>query len=186
MREIRDYLETRLKIAGEKPDYVVIGDVRECRGFEEMNRSLDYLMSGARLIGLQPGRFFLSNDQFHIDTGGYVKMLEYASKKRALFLGKPSPHFFRLAIRALGGDPAGTVVVGDDVTTDVAGARRIGSFAVAVRTGKFGLASAKSRNPGADFVVDSIADVPDLLVKLPPRRTGSQPAGRYKRKKEES
>lgn len=54
---------------------------------------------------------------------------------RALTLRKPSPVALREMCRALGAKPARTLVVGDDLTLEVAMARRAGARAALVLTG---------------------------------------------------
>ncbi|MDE2773091.1 MAG: HAD-IA family hydrolase [Gemmatimonadota bacterium] len=48
--------------------------------------------------------------------------LEYATGREATIVGKPSPAFFRAAAESMGVDLPDVAVVGDDITTDVAGA----------------------------------------------------------------
>jgi ribonucleotide monophosphatase NagD (HAD superfamily) len=58
------------------------------------------------------------------------------------------------------------VMVGDDVEADVGGAMAAGLPGVLVRTGKFRREALKARvTPTA--IVDSIADVPTLISRLP-------------------
>ena len=65
------------------------------------------------------------------------------------------------AIRTLGNvAPEDVVVVGDDATTDVAGAKACGCTGVLVRTGKYRPEDERS-NP--DAVIDSLEGLPVLL-----------------------
>lgn len=97
-----------------------------------------------------------------LDAGAFVRALEYASGQDAIVLGKPDPEFYRLAVRTLGTQSSGTVMVGDDIRTDVGGAQRAGLTGVLVRTGKFTAADLRS-DVEPDAVLDSIADLPDWL-----------------------
>ena len=56
-----------------------------------------------------------------LDAGPFVAALEYASKRKAILLGKPSAEFYQLAVASLSsnGDLA---MVGDDAEADVSGA----------------------------------------------------------------
>ena len=90
--------------------------------------------------------------------------LEFASGVEATVVGKPSAAFFTGAARALGVQSlADIVVVGDDVTTDVAGAQATGAHGVLVKTGKFWPEALGQ----AGVVIDSIADLPALLGIAP-------------------
>jgi HAD superfamily hydrolase (TIGR01509 family) len=67
---------------------------------------------------------------------------------------KPSPRMFAAASAALGTDAAGTVMVGDSETHDIAGARAFGMRTVLLRR------SGGDAPSEADAVVPALADVP--------------------------
>ena len=125
-------------LAGEGAvDYVIVGDFRDSVSYEKLNTAFRHVIGGAEIIALQKGRYFVSSDGYNLDTGAFVQLLEYGSGKTARVIGKPSPDFFRLAIDQIDCSPEQVVVVGDDVTTDIAGAQAIGALSVLVRTGKY-------------------------------------------------
>lgn len=144
-------------------DYVVVGDCRECMGYETFNTAFRHAMNGAEIIALQKGRYFINADGCSIDTGAFVAMLEYAVGNTALVMGKPSSDFFAMALRHAGCHPGDAVIVGDDVTTDIAGAKAVGARSILVRTGKFAedLLTVSTVKP--DLVADSIVGVPRLV-----------------------
>ena len=72
-----------------------------------------------------------------LDSGCFVAGLEYAAQTQATVLGKPSAAYFDAALRALDAEPGMTWMVGDDLETDIVGARGVGMRTVLVRTGKF-------------------------------------------------
>ena len=147
-------------------DYVVVGDCRDSVSYATLNTAFRHVMAGAEILALQRGRYFVSEDGYNLDTGAFVQLLEYGSGKAARVLGKPSADFFRFAIRHIGCSPEEAVVIGDDVTTDIAGARAVGALCVLVRTGKFSRKSLEASSVKPDWVVDSIADVPQLLSEI--------------------
>ncbi len=77
--------------------------------------------------------------------------------------GKPSPEFFRAAAASLGLPEAAVLVVGDDVRTEVEGARAAGALGMLVRTGKFREADLDHPAVLPGFVIDSVADLPAAL-----------------------
>lgn len=150
------------RVSGAGADYVVVGDFIGKVSYSLMNEAFRHLDSGAELIALQKGRYFHNEGGKNLDTGAFVAMLEFAANKEARVLGKPSPDFFMQAIVAMGLEPGEVMVVGDDVTTDIVGAKAIGAFSVLVRTGKFSdMPHFQSRLPGMepDLVLDSVADL---------------------------
>lgn len=69
-------------------------------------------------------------------AGAFILGLEAAAGQAAVVTGKPSAVFFQAALDALGICASEALVVGDDVLTDIAGARGSGLASVLVRTGK--------------------------------------------------
>lgn len=144
-------------------DYVVIGDFRGSVSYETLNTAFRHIMAGAEIIALQKGRFFVRSDGYNLDTGAFVQLFEYASGKTARVLGKPSADFFRLGVEQLGCRLEEAAVVGDDVTTDIAGAKQVCALAVLVRTGKYNYQNLERAPTQPDLVIDSIGDLPSLL-----------------------
>jgi ribonucleotide monophosphatase NagD (HAD superfamily) len=102
------------------------------------------------------------DDGEHMDTGGWVRLLEYATGSSARVLGKPSPEFFTVPLDALGRGPETALVVGDDLAADIGGGRSVGAATVLVRSGK-GDRPLSIAEAEPDAVVDSVADLPRLL-----------------------
>jgi ribonucleotide monophosphatase NagD (HAD superfamily) len=91
----------------------------------------------------------------------------------ATLVGKPARAFFDSGLEVLGVPREEVVMVGDSLTGDVHGAQAAGMRGVLVRTGAFRpeLLRAAEREP--DAVIDSIADLPQLLEA--PRHSRSSP-----------
>ena len=145
------------------PDAVVVGDLGAEWDFDTLNRAFRQLMDGAALVALQKNRYWLTPDGLSLDAGPFVAALEYASNREAVVVGKPSAAFFRLAAASLGVSPERIIVVGDDVEADVTGAQAAGLAGVLVRTGKFRERDLRRSNVRPDHVLDSVADLPDLI-----------------------
>jgi HAD superfamily hydrolase (TIGR01458 family) len=121
----------------ENPDFVVVGDLGDDLSFETVNIAFQKLLSGAELIALQKNRYWLSDKGYTLDAGAWVAMLEFAANKKGQIIGKPSPHFFALALNDLNLRPEHVVMIGDDIESDIIGANRMGMRGVLVKTGKF-------------------------------------------------
>lgn len=159
---VREYLGEYLARAGEQPAHVLIADPSFGADYAQLDTAFAALRAGARLVATQMGRWVRRDDGEHLDTGGWVRLLEYATESEALVLGKPSADFFNLAFEGAGVSASEAVVVGDDRMSDIAGGLAAGSRTVLVRTGKAGGGS----GPEAHDVVGSIADVPELVSRL--------------------
>jgi HAD superfamily hydrolase (TIGR01458 family) len=144
-------------------DYVVVGDTGDTITYELLNAAFRAVNAGAEIIALEKDRYWMSPDGLMLSAGPFVAALEYATGKTATVMGKPSPAFFEMALRDMGVSPGEAAMIGDDILTDIAGARAIGMKTVLVRTGKFNEASLESTAVKPDHVIGSIADIGDLV-----------------------
>jgi HAD superfamily hydrolase (TIGR01458 family) len=144
-------------------NYVVVGDAQEHFSYANLNHAFRILMGGGELVAAAKNRYFRDSDnQLSMDAGGFVAALEYASGKQAHVIGKPSREFYRLACASMGVYPEETVMIGDDIESDILGAQEAGLKAAIVKTGKFSPEDLR-RGIIPDAVLDSIADF-SLLV----------------------
>lgn len=160
--DVRELLAGSLAGPGEPATHVLVADPSFGAAYEDLDGAFRAVRDGAELVATQVNRVAVRDDGEHLDTGGWVRLLEYATGTTARVLGKPSPEFLTAPLDAIGRGPATALVVGDDLAADVGGARAVGAAAVLVRSGKGG-----RPQPGAeaepDAVVDSVADLPGLL-----------------------
>ncbi len=153
---------------------VILGDSPDQLTRENLDRAFRLVLGGAALIGMHRNPWWLTPDGPTLDAGTFLVGLEWATRRRARIVGKPSPAFFRVAIERLAaeasarGEPVlrrrDLAMVGDDVVSDIGGGRRAGLRTVFVRTGKHGdaeLAEAAGRRRPVrpDAVAPSIAEV---------------------------
>jgi HAD superfamily hydrolase (TIGR01458 family) len=161
-----------------EPDAVIVGDLGERFTYDVLNRAFRHLLAGAELIALQKNRYWLREDGLCLDVGPFVAALEYAAACEAHVVGKPAPAFFGHVLDAAGAAPDEAVMVGDDIESDIGGALAAGLHGVLVRTGKYREAAAPASAIEPTATVDSIGDVPALLVSSsPPAEWVSRPDG---------
>ena len=154
--EFADYLSKR-------SDYVFIADAYTDFTYERLNAAFRHLMAGAEPVAVAKNRYFKDADgELSLDAGGFVTLLEYASGKEARIIGKPAKSFFLSAAASMGVDPARVLMVGDDIESDIGGAKNAGMKTCLVRTGKFRPEDLES-GIEPDLVIDSIADLPNVL-----------------------
>ncbi|MGB5349277.1 MAG: HAD hydrolase-like protein, partial [Polyangiales bacterium] len=129
--------------------------------FTTLNRAFRLLMAEPRpvLIALGMSRYARGDTGLVLDVAPFIKALEHAADCDAVVLGKPAKGFFEAALRMLAASAAATVMVGDDVRSDVGGAQAAGLTGILVRTGKFRPADLDGA-VRPDAVLDSIADLP--------------------------
>jgi HAD superfamily hydrolase (TIGR01458 family) len=154
---------------GDEPDAVIVGDLGERFDYDVLNRAFRHLLAGAELIALQKNRYWLREDGLCLDVGPFVAALEYAAGCEAYVVGKPADGFFLHVLEGLGAGPDDAVMVGDDIESDIGGALRAGLDAVLVRTGKYREPAVVASGIEPTATVDSIANLPGLLVSSSPR-----------------
>lgn len=165
-----------IAIDDEQPDFVVVGDIGEAFDYATLNRAFRMLRAGATLIALQKNMFWFDRDGERLDCGAFIVGLEAAAKVEALVMGKPSAMFFEAALRELDAQPHTTLIVGDDVLTDIAGARAIGAYGLLVKTGKFQPALFEQHRQQIDSAIDTIAELPHWLAQQEALAAPSLPA----------
>ena len=146
----------------EHPEYVVVGDYRDRFTFDTMNKALRLLLKDSQLIGMSPELTDASMGDYELNVGSWARMLERAAGVHAVYIGKPSPYIFELALKDMHCDAGEVVMVGDKVSTDIVGAKNVGMKSILVKTGEF---CEKDLDMGIapDFICDSIKDVVDIL-----------------------
>lgn len=150
------------------PDFVVVGDYGEGFDFHALNHAFRLLMEGAELIALQKGLYWFSPEGMFLDCGAFVTLLEAAADKTATVMGKPSETFFKTVLDNLQLAPSDTIVIGDDIASDITGAERMKMRSILVKTGKF--KSNQLENPVAKptWVLDSVSALPQFLSRTFP------------------
>jgi glycerol 3-phosphatase-2 len=101
--------------------------------FSELRAATQAVLSGAELIGAGRDRTFPMQDGLWPGTGAIIAALEYASGSAARIVGKPDAQIFLTALDRLG--PGSTLVVGDRLDSDLAGAAAAGLDGAIVLTG---------------------------------------------------
>ncbi|MFE9637294.1 TIGR01458 family HAD-type hydrolase [Streptomyces sp. NPDC006463] len=157
---------------GEEADVVVLGGAGPEFGYEALNQIFGYLQRGARLLSMHRNLYWRTERGLDLDTGAFLQGLEKAARTEAQVTGKPAPAFFASALAHLGADASEALMVGDDIESDVLAAQRNGITGVLVKTGKYLPETHRSASGTPDHVLDSFADLPDLLAT---RTSGPRP-----------
>jgi HAD superfamily hydrolase (TIGR01458 family) len=142
---------------------VLVGDAGDGFTYGKMNRAFRYIRGGAAFLALGMNRYFKDGDQFSLDVGPFVRALEYATDKQAVVIGKPAVEFYMSAVNSINCKPGETIMVGDDVESDVLGAANAGLYGMLVRTGKYCKGDEKKLIERTLCVSDIAEAVDDIL-----------------------
>jgi len=152
-----EFVNNGLELDDKNPDFVVIG-LDKNLNFEMLNKAFRLLMNGASFVAMHEDRFAPLEDGLTISVGPFVKALEYAAGKVAVSIGKPNENFFKIAIARLKTTPEETAMIGDDIESDIAGAKNVRIKGIFIRN-----------NPGQqirikpDLILNSISELPKAL-----------------------
>jgi 4-nitrophenyl phosphatase len=97
--------------------------------------ALELLKRGATLLGMCADRIYPSARGLELGVGALTAMLAYAANVEPMFTGKPQGVFFHTLCERLGVKPEECVLVGDNLESDIAGARGVGMGSLLVLTG---------------------------------------------------
>jgi HAD superfamily hydrolase (TIGR01458 family) len=158
-----DFKAAGIILTGIKPDFVVLGDAGENFSFQNMNKALRLIMDGAKIIAMEKDKYWATVEGITLSAGPFVAGLEYSSGETAEVLGKPSKEFFNLALKEMGAGAKDTVLIGDDIYSDIEGAQKAGMKAYLVKTGKFDVKLVRKSDIKPDRVIKSIADIRGFL-----------------------
>jgi ribonucleotide monophosphatase NagD (HAD superfamily) len=148
--------------ADEPCDAVIAGVTLNVFATDERQRTAMLLLrKGAALVGICADRIYPSPRGMEFGVGAMCAMLSYASGAKPVFCGKPEAFFFHELCGRMGVNPGRGVLLGDNLESDIAGAKGVGMKAALVLTGVSTVADverlAPERRP--DFVLASLTDL---------------------------
>lgn len=128
--------------------------------YGELRDGTQALLAGAEMIAVDRDPTFPVDDELWPGTGAIVAALEFASGRQATIVGKPEPQIFHTAIDRL--DGGRTLMVGDRLDSDLAGAAAAGLDAAIVLSGVSSREQAEAASEPAPVAV--AADLHSLVV----------------------
>jgi 4-nitrophenyl phosphatase len=137
---------------------VVVGIDRQL-SYDKLCRATLLIRSGVPFIGTNPDRTFPVPEGLIPGAGAILAAIETATYVKPLIMGKPSPAMYQLALERLGTSPAETLVVGDRLETDIAGAQAIGCRTALVLSGVSTETDAIAWQPPPDIIAKDLASL---------------------------
>jgi 4-nitrophenyl phosphatase len=140
-------------------DVVICGAPANIFATAERQRvALHLLNCGAALLGICADRTFPTVTSVEFGCGALGSMLAYAAKVEPTYCGKPQPLFFRELCGRLGVAPERCILIGDNLESDIKGAKGVGMTTALVLSGvtkREHLAAVKEENR-PEFVFESV------------------------------
>ncbi len=100
-----------------------------------MKMAVQNILSGAEFIGTNPDVIRPTADGFEPGTGALLQSIAAASGIKPVILGKPSGDILKAALARIGVKTASTIMLGDQLETDILAARNAGIRGVLLETG---------------------------------------------------
>jgi 4-nitrophenyl phosphatase len=117
-------------------DAIIVGAPSNVFATEDRQRIALYLArAGALVVGICADRVYPSPRGLEFGAGALTNMLAYAAGVVPVFTGKPEAIFFHELCHRLHVDPASCLLIGDNLDSDVMGAKGVGMRTILTLTG---------------------------------------------------
>ena len=120
----------------------VLVAIKEDFSADEYAQMIDFLLSGAKLVGMHETSIYAKNDKRYPGVGAILKLLEFATSVSYDVVGKPSDAFYKEGLRKLqlqdiDAKFSKITMISDDVKGDLGGAKELGMKTIFVTSGKY-------------------------------------------------
>ena len=127
--------------------------------YEKIKLAALLIRQGVPFIGTNYDATYPTPSGLHPGAGTVVRAVETAAEKNALIIGKPKPAMFEMALETLSTSPKETLVIGDRLDTDIAGAQAYGCPTALVLSGVSSVEQANMWTPSPDIIVKCLTDL---------------------------
>jgi len=132
--------------------------------YDVMHDALAAIDDGTTFLGTDPDRTVPTGDGLMPGSGAITAAIAgTVGREPDRVLGKPADETARAALSRLGVPAEDCIVVGDRLDTDLAMGERNGMTTVLVRSGVSDDGDVATSEVDPDYVLDSLADLPDAL-----------------------
>ena len=143
-------------------DVVLAGVMTNVHATEDRQRTaLNLLRAGSALVGICADRVYPSPRGIEFGSGAFNAMLAYAANTTPTFCGKPNRVFFTKLCEKLAVKPNECILIGDNLETDIAGAKALGMKTILPLTGITRREDLTNLSPNAapDRVIDDLTQL---------------------------
>lgn len=143
---------------------VVVGLDRELT-YAKIAIAADLIRKGAPFIATNPDSTLPTPSGPVPGAGTMVAAVQVSSGVQPVLIGKPSPILYEIAIQRLNTRPDETLVIGDRLDTDIAGAQPLGCRTGLVLSGIATQQQAAAWQPPVDWIAEDLHALVNLLPK---------------------
>ncbi len=146
-------------ISDTRVQYVVLGETHSYN-LDIITRGIQLIADGAHFIATNPDTAFPRDAGMTPACGAMAALMEKASGVPAFFIGKPNPLMMRTALNHLDVHSENTIMVGDNMATDIIGGVQAGMETILVLSGVTTAASVARHAYQPTHIVGSVAELP--------------------------
>jgi 4-nitrophenyl phosphatase len=140
--------------------------------YAKLKKALTLLLNGAVFIATNTDPFLITNERIIPGAGSIVAAVATGSGKKPLVIGKPSAFITDLIVKQAQVQPQETLVVGDNLQTDILMGVTGGMQTAFVLTGASKRDDIERLHIRPDYVFESIVDLPEGLAHTPQSNSG--------------
>lgn len=149
---------------GTEAQIVVVGFNRQVT-YQEMAKGALLIHHGASFIGTNPDPTFPSENGPIPGAGSLLAFIATATDVQPIIIGKPGPIIFREALKRLGATESDTAMVGDRLTTDIAGGNEAGLITILLLSGISSKINVAEGSIKPDFVLPDLNQLALFLTE---------------------
>jgi 4-nitrophenyl phosphatase len=163
---LRGELERRgFRLTEKQPRYVIVGIDRSF-SYQKLTVAASAIREGAKLIATNRDAALPTEKGLFPGNGSLVAAVSVASGASPVVIGKPEPIIVRYALERLGVDAADTLIVGDNLHTDIDAGANSGLDSLLVLTGYSSEQDAENHPHQPTYVAKDLKEWLDRLHRL--------------------
>lgn len=152
---IHELYKAGFTITDINPDFVIVGETRSYN-WDMMHKAAYFVNNGARFIATNPDTH---GHGFVPACGALCAPIEKITGRQPFYVGKPSPWIIRAALNKLQAHSEETVIVGDNLRTDILAGFQAGLETILVLTGVSTLDDIETMPFRPSHIFPSVADI---------------------------
>ncbi|MBC8496529.1 MAG: HAD-IIA family hydrolase [Anaerolineales bacterium] len=156
-------LEAKGFTISEEAVLAVVAGMDRHINYAKIMQASKLIRAGARFIGTNPDRTFPTPNGEVPGAGTMLAAIGASLDISPTVIGKPEPIIYQIALERLGTKPEETLMVGDRLETDIAGAQNVGCPVALVLSGVTSLDEAQAWRPEVDIIAEDLTSLLKLL-----------------------
>ena len=154
-------LEEGFKLVNEGAEAIVVG-LDSNANYKDYTKAYQQIMDGALFVATNPDRRIPNRNHSQIGNGAIIAMLEYASEKKAIMIGKPFAPMLDEMLYYANVSKEDCIIIGDNLETDIKFGSDHGVETVFVTTGVHSKDDQERFHIYGDYCVSNLLDLFDL------------------------